>query len=185
MVIAINDRDKQFDMRVKSCTAHDGLRGPIQLTDDRGCVLRPKMLTAFMKVRDYSGKASVVAFSHFYAFKFPDTIEVQIQCVVEICRHGCPEDCPANLELLQQQQQQQQYQHQHQHLQQEQQQQYAESNQFKQLEKAPQPAPSHKEQGGDHARKPNEYQEDEPVRHTIPYDIPGLSLDARPGHYCT
>ncbi|KAL3216580.1 hypothetical protein MRX96_032907 [Rhipicephalus microplus] len=94
MVIAINDRDKQFDMRVKSCAAHDGLRGPIQLTDDRGCVLRPKMLTAFMKVRDFSGKASVVAFSHFYAFKFPDTIEVQIQCVVEICRHGCPDDCP-------------------------------------------------------------------------------------------
>ncbi|KAK8759580.1 hypothetical protein V5799_002788 [Amblyomma americanum] len=96
MVIAINDRDKQFDMRVKSCVAHDGLRGPIQLTDDRGCVLRPKMLTAFMKVRDFSGKASVVAFSHFYAFKFPDTIEVQIQCVVEICRHGCPDDCPAH-----------------------------------------------------------------------------------------
>ncbi|XP_077553594.1 uncharacterized protein LOC144168498 [Haemaphysalis longicornis] len=96
MVIAINDRDKQFDMRVKSCVAHDGLRGPIQLTDDRGCVLRPKMLTAFMKVRDFSGRASVVAFSHFYAFKFPDTIEVQIQCVVEICRHGCPDDCPAH-----------------------------------------------------------------------------------------
>ncbi|XP_075743589.1 uncharacterized protein LOC142800416 [Rhipicephalus microplus] len=96
MVIAINDRDKQFDMRVKSCAAHDGLRGPIQLTDDRGCVLRPKMLTAFMKVRDFSGKASVVAFSHFYAFKFPDTIEVQIQCVVEICRHGCPDDCPGH-----------------------------------------------------------------------------------------
>ncbi|XP_064455437.1 uncharacterized protein LOC135366592 [Ornithodoros turicata] len=104
MVIAINDRDKQFDMRVKSCSAHDGARGPpIQLTDEHGCVLRPKMLTAFMKVRDFSGRASVVAFSHFYAFKFPDSIEVQIQCIVEICRHGCPVEC----QNAQQQQQQQ------------------------------------------------------------------------------
>ncbi|CAN7939148.1 unnamed protein product, partial [Ixodes hexagonus] len=187
MVIAINDRDKQFDMRVKSCTAHDGLRGPIQLTDDRGCVLRPKMLTAFMKVRDYSGKASVVAFSHFYAFKFPDTIEVQIQCVVEICRHGCPEDCPANLELLQQQQQLQQQHLHHIQLQLHQQQQHvAESNQFKKLEKPP-PSPSPLKDGGaEHGEQYPSTDEDPrhaPLRHTVPPNIPGITVETRPGYH--
>ncbi|XP_040359874.1 histone-lysine N-methyltransferase 2D-like [Ixodes scapularis] len=257
MVIAINDRDKQFDMRVKSCTAHDGLRGPIQLTDDRGCVLRPKMLTAFMKVRDYSGKASVVAFSHFYAFKFPDTIEVQIQCVVEICRHGCPEDCPANLELLQQQQQlqqeqskqhdvenqelqqqqvqqqqlqhqllqqqqlqqqsqqqqlqhqqlqmqqlqqqqlqqqqimQQQMQQQHLHhiqlqLQQQQQPHVAESNQFKKLEKPPPSPPPHKDGGGEQSEQRPYVNTDPrhaPLRHTVPPNVQGITLETRPGYH--
>ncbi|CAN8022142.1 unnamed protein product [Ixodes persulcatus] len=187
MVIAINDRDKQFDMRVKSCTAHDGLRGPIQLTDDRGCVLRPKMLTAFMKVRDYSGKASVVAFSHFYAFKFPDTIEVQIQCVVEICRHGCPEDCPANLELLQQQQQLQQEQSKQQEQQQQQQQSHvAESNQFKKLEKPPPSPPPHKDGGGEQSEQRPYVNTDPrhaPLRHTVPPNVQGITLETRPGYH--
>ena len=47
IVVAINDYNGQFDMRVKSCVAHDGVQAPIALTDEYGCVLRPKMLTAF------------------------------------------------------------------------------------------------------------------------------------------
>ncbi|XP_022668164.1 uncharacterized protein LOC111253268 [Varroa destructor] len=96
MVVAIADDNAEFDMRVKSCWAHDGRRPPLHLTDEEGCVLRPKMLTPFAKVKDtQGGHASVVSYSHFYAFKFPDTIEVQMQCVVEICRNGCPKDCHA------------------------------------------------------------------------------------------
>ncbi|OQR71679.1 hypothetical protein BIW11_10857 [Tropilaelaps mercedesae] len=94
MVVAIADDNAEFDMRVKSCWAHDGHRPPLHLTDEEGCVLRPKMLTPFAKVKDtQGGRASVVSYSHFYAFKFPDSIEVQMQCVVEICRNGCPKDC--------------------------------------------------------------------------------------------
>ncbi|KAI1287996.1 hypothetical protein HDE_09675 [Halotydeus destructor] len=93
IVVSINDYNGQFDMRVKSCFAHDGVKQPIQLTDEYGCVLRPKMLSPFNKVRDNNGKATVISYSHFYAFKFPDTMNVQIQCTVEVCRHGCPDAC--------------------------------------------------------------------------------------------
>lgn len=93
IVVSINDYNGQFDMRVKSCFAHDGVKQPIQLTDDHGCVLRPKMLSGFHKIKDPNGKATVISYSHFYAFKFPDTMNVQIQCTVEVCRHGCPDAC--------------------------------------------------------------------------------------------
>ncbi|XP_015787114.1 myb-like protein I [Tetranychus urticae] len=93
IVIAINDYGGEFDMRVKSCFAHDGIKPPIHLTDEHGCVLRPKMLTKFEKVKDPNGKATVISYSHFYAFKFPDSMNVQIQCTVEVCRHGCPNAC--------------------------------------------------------------------------------------------
>ena len=91
--ISIFDTSNQFDMKVKSCYAHDGVKSPIQLTDEYGCVIRTKMLTPFMKTKDPSGKATVVSYSNFYAFKFPDTTNVQIQCTVEVCRHGCSEAC--------------------------------------------------------------------------------------------
>lgn len=93
LVVAIQDSEKQFDMRVKSCIAHDGHKHPIHLTDEDGCVLRPKMMSPFQKTSDTKGTASVIAYSHFYAFKFPETVEVTIQCTVEICRNGCPDTC--------------------------------------------------------------------------------------------
>ncbi|GIY08495.1 ZP domain-containing protein [Caerostris darwini] len=93
LVVAIQDSEGHFDMRVKSCIAHDGQKHPIHLTDEEGCVLRPKMMTHFQKTTETKGTASVIAYSHFYAFKFPETVEVTIQCTVEICRHGCPGTC--------------------------------------------------------------------------------------------
>ncbi|GFR29376.1 hypothetical protein TNCT_680351 [Trichonephila clavata] len=93
LVVAIQDSEGHFDMRVKSCIAHDGQKHPIHLTDEDGCVLRPKMMTPFQKTTETKGTASVIAYSHFYAFKFPETVEVTIQCTVEICRHGCPGTC--------------------------------------------------------------------------------------------
>lgn len=91
IVVAINDYNGVFDMRVKSCVAHDGVQQPIALTDEYGCVLRPKMLTPFTKIRNPSSdkKATVLSYSRFLAFKFPDSMTVQIQCTVEVCRHGC------------------------------------------------------------------------------------------------
>lgn len=93
LVVAITDPSGEFDMMVRSCVAHDGTKPPLQLTDDRGCVLRPKMFSNFQKARTKDGRASVITYAHFSAFKFPDTMQVNIQCKVVICRHGCPKAC--------------------------------------------------------------------------------------------
>ncbi|CAL4219666.1 unnamed protein product [Meganyctiphanes norvegica] len=93
MVVAINDQAGEFDMRVKSCEASDGVNSPIFLSDEHGCVLRPKMISKFMKLRNNDGRATVLTYAHFHAFKFPDSMAVHIRCKVEICRYGCPDHC--------------------------------------------------------------------------------------------
>lgn len=101
-------------MRVKSCAASDGGGHVIQLTDDQGCVLRPKMISGFLKARTSDERASVITYAFFHAFKFPDALSVHIRCKVEICRHGCLDHCQTDERLsagnlLPQQQQQQQH----------------------------------------------------------------------------
>lgn len=83
----------EFDMRAKSCEASDGKGPPIYLSDENGCVLRPKMISNFMKLRNNDGRATVITYAHFHAFKFPDTMYVHLRCKVEICRYGCPDHC--------------------------------------------------------------------------------------------
>lgn len=82
-------------MRVKSCRASDGVNSPIYLSDENGCVLRPKMLSKFMKLRNNDGRATVISYAYFHAFKFPDSMSVHLSCKVEICRYGCPDHCQA------------------------------------------------------------------------------------------
>jgi len=93
MVIGINDKQGEFDMRVKSCSANAENSQPIQLSDQHGCVLRPKMISKFMKIAGADTRASVVTYAFFHAFKFPDSMAVNIKCKVEICRYGCPDHC--------------------------------------------------------------------------------------------
>jgi hypothetical protein len=83
----------EFDMRVKSCSASDGSGHVIKLSDEYGCVLRPKMISRFLKARAPDERASVITYAFFHAFKFPDALSVHIKCKVEICRHGCLEHC--------------------------------------------------------------------------------------------
>lgn len=83
----------EFDMRVKSCVASDGGGHVIQLSDEFGCVLRPKMISRFLKARGADERASVITYAFFHAFKFPDALSVHIKCKVEICRHGCLDHC--------------------------------------------------------------------------------------------
>lgn len=80
-------------MRVKSCVASDGVGHIIKLTDEYGCVLRPKMISKFLKARAPNEKATVITYAFFHAFKFPDALSVHIKCKVEICRHGCLDHC--------------------------------------------------------------------------------------------
>jgi len=91
MVLAIKDDENKFDMLVRNCVAHDGLRAPIQLVDQYGCVTRPKIMSRFQKVRNFGPSASVVSYAYFQAFKFPDSMNVHFQCVIQVCRNNCPE----------------------------------------------------------------------------------------------
>jgi len=93
LVVAINDYRGEFDMRVKSCVASDGGSHVIQLSDEFGCVLRPKMISRFLKAKGADERASVITYAFFHAFKFPDSLSVHIKCKVEICRHGCLDHC--------------------------------------------------------------------------------------------
>ncbi|CAG9865439.1 unnamed protein product [Phyllotreta striolata] len=93
LVVAINDYRGEFDMRVKSCVASDGGGHVIRLSDESGCVLRPKMISRFLKARGADERASVITYAFFHAFKFPDALSVHIKCKVEICRHGCLDHC--------------------------------------------------------------------------------------------
>ncbi|BES92049.1 Hypothetical protein NTJ_04854 [Nesidiocoris tenuis] len=93
LVVAINDNRGEFDMRVKSCAASDGGGHVIHLSDEFGCVLRPKMISRFLKARIADERASVITYAFFHAFKFPDALSVHIKCKVEICRHGCLDHC--------------------------------------------------------------------------------------------
>lgn len=95
-------------MKVKSCFAHDGSKAPIYLIDEDGCVLRPKMISPFKKIRNAKSKASLVSYAQFLAFKFPDSVDVQIQCTVEVCRHGCQDTCGTNYDPRAHQQRHQQ-----------------------------------------------------------------------------
>jgi hypothetical protein len=94
----------EFDMRVKSCEASDGVNRPIQLSDEHGCVLRPKMVSKFLKLRSNDGRSTVMSYAFFHAFKFPDSLQVYIRCKVEICRHGCPEHCDKTISRAAEQQ---------------------------------------------------------------------------------
>ncbi|XP_055370758.1 uncharacterized protein LOC129605186 [Condylostylus longicornis] len=93
LVVAINDYRGEFDMRVKSCVASDGGGHIIKLSDEFGCVLRPKMISRFLKARAPDERATVITYAFFHAFKFPDALSVHIKCKVEICRHGCLDHC--------------------------------------------------------------------------------------------
>lgn len=91
MVLAIKDDENRFDMLVRNCVAHDGKHQPIQLVDEYGCVARPKIMAKFQKVRNFGPSATVVSYAHFQAFKFPDSMSVHFQCIIQVCRYECPE----------------------------------------------------------------------------------------------
>ena len=91
MVLAIKDDENKFDMLVRNCVAHDGKRAPIQLVDAYGCVTRPKIMSRFHKIKNFGASASVVSYAYFQAFKFPDSMNVHFQCVIQVCRFQCPE----------------------------------------------------------------------------------------------
>ena len=65
-------------------------RSPIQLVDEKGCVVRPKIMSPFKKIKNFDATANVLSYAYFQAFKFPDSMNVHFQCVVQVCRGSCP-----------------------------------------------------------------------------------------------
>ncbi|XP_011259963.1 uncharacterized protein LOC105253552 isoform X2 [Camponotus floridanus] len=87
--------DPGFDLQVRDCVARDeASTNMLQLTDERGCILKPKLFGAFQKTNDTGNTgASIIAYAFFQAFKFPDVMDLIIECNVELCKTDC-EACP-------------------------------------------------------------------------------------------
>lgn len=87
--------DAGFDILVRECIARDsGNNHVVPLTDSNGCVLKPKLFGSFQKTRETGNTgASIIAYAYFNAFKFPDEMDLIIQCEVELCKTDC-DVCP-------------------------------------------------------------------------------------------
>ncbi|XP_018396954.1 PREDICTED: uncharacterized protein LOC108775164 [Cyphomyrmex costatus] len=94
LVISV-EGDPDFDLQVRDCVARNEISTNIlQLTDERGCILKPKLFGAFQKTKDTANTgASIIAYAFFQAFKFPDVLDLFIECNVELCKINC-EPCP-------------------------------------------------------------------------------------------
>ncbi|KAF7281543.1 hypothetical protein GWI33_004578 [Rhynchophorus ferrugineus] len=90
LVVSVSG-DTGFDVQVKECKAIDTVsKASVALTDDDGCVLKPKLFGAFQKTRETrSTGASIIAYAYFNAFKFPDEMDLTIECNVELCKANC------------------------------------------------------------------------------------------------
>ncbi|XP_029163480.1 uncharacterized protein LOC114934932 [Nylanderia fulva] len=94
LVVSV-EGDPGFDLQVRDCVARDeASTNMLQLTDERGCILKPKLFGAFQKTNDTGNTgASIIAYAFFQAFKFPDVMDLFIECNVELCKTDC-EPCP-------------------------------------------------------------------------------------------
>ncbi|XP_056638948.1 uncharacterized protein LOC130446607 [Diorhabda sublineata] len=94
LVVSVSG-DPGFDVQVKDCRAADSSGSNIvPLTDDNGCILKPKLFGSFQKTRNTGETgASIIAYAYFNAFKFPDVMDIMIECNIELCKTDC-EMCP-------------------------------------------------------------------------------------------
>ena len=83
LVCFLQDNENKFDMLVRNCVAHNGKKNPVQLVDEIGCITRPKIMSRFQKIKNFGSSASVVSYAYFQAFKFPDSMNVHFQCVIQ------------------------------------------------------------------------------------------------------
>ena len=52
-------------------------------------------MSKFQKIKNFGSSATVVSYAYFQAFKFPDSMNVHFQCVIQVCRYNCPDPvCP-------------------------------------------------------------------------------------------
>lgn len=89
--IFLNRTDGYVCFKVRDCIARDeSSTNTLQLTDEMGCILKPKLFGAFQKTNDTGNTgASIIAYAYFQAFKFPDVMDLFIECNVELCKTDC------------------------------------------------------------------------------------------------
>ena len=63
-------------MIVRNCVAHDGKRTPIQLVNEMGCVIRPKIMSKFNKIKNFGSSATVVSYAYFQVMLYMDAFVI-------------------------------------------------------------------------------------------------------------
>nr|XP_018909745.1 PREDICTED: uncharacterized protein LOC109038928 [Bemisia tabaci] len=90
------DGDPGFNVLVRECIARDENPAQsgnmVQLTDSQGCVVKTKLLGRFQTTTNPETN-SVIAYAYFNAFKFPDVMDLIIECNVDLCKAAC-QPCP-------------------------------------------------------------------------------------------
>ncbi|KAL5240928.1 hypothetical protein ACI65C_008338, partial [Semiaphis heraclei] len=85
------DGDPGFNILVRECVARDNnpeSGNQLQLTDAQGCVAKPKLFGSFQTTTN-PATGSLIAYAYFQAFKFPDVMDLLIECNVELCKANC------------------------------------------------------------------------------------------------
>ncbi|XP_050443050.1 uncharacterized protein LOC126847068 [Adelges cooleyi] len=85
------DGDPGFNVLVRECVARDNVPesgNQLQLTDNQGCVAKPKLFGSFQTTTN-PATGSLIAYAYFQAFKFPDVMDLLIECNVELCKVNC------------------------------------------------------------------------------------------------
>jgi len=107
MLVYAKDDAEMYDIHVKQCYAYSSEKYDnsdtvkLQLTDERGCVMKNKLLDGFYVSREPTkdGGSNIVAYGYLSAFKFPDVLDVFTTCEVEICKGVCNDKCqPEDIE---------------------------------------------------------------------------------------
>ena len=101
MLVYAKDNEDMYDMHIKECFAYSSENYDnqetvrLQLTDEKGCVMKNKLLDGFYTRREprVDGGTNIVAYGYLSAFKFPDVLDVFTTCEVEICKGGCRDKC--------------------------------------------------------------------------------------------
>ncbi|XP_073969150.1 cuticlin-3-like isoform X1 [Rhodnius prolixus] len=87
LVITV-EGDPQFNLKIGQCISTSSAGSRIMLTDANGCPLREKLMGAFQFTRNPNDGAPI-AFAFFKAFKFPDEMDINFECHVELCKIEC------------------------------------------------------------------------------------------------
>lgn len=84
-VLGSND----MDVHVRECFAFSSDRSySIQLTDSNGCVLKKKLMGPWLTTTQTgTSGAAILSYAFLQAFKFPDTMDVNLECNVIICKY--------------------------------------------------------------------------------------------------
>ncbi|KAK3860421.1 hypothetical protein Pcinc_033528 [Petrolisthes cinctipes] len=95
VVIYVQDPTHEMDANVVSCNASSAGGRQVALVDERGCRVRPELLTPFAKTRTTNGvDADLMLYSYLKAFNIGESPEFLISCHLEVCEGKCSEPCP-------------------------------------------------------------------------------------------